>query len=47
MNLRASRALEVFGSEMAFKDEYINRPLPYEWTRYLQNIVEQNPGYDY
>lgn len=30
MNERAVRALEVFGSEMAFKDEYINRPLPYE-----------------
>ncbi|PXV59953.1 putative outer membrane starch-binding protein [Dysgonomonas alginatilytica] len=46
MNERAVVALEVFGDN-AFKDEYINRPLPYNWTRYLQNIINQNPGYDY
>lgn len=46
MNERAARALEVWGDN-AFKDEYINRPLPYDWMRYLQNVVNQNPGYDY
>lgn len=46
MNERAVRALEVWGDQ-AFKDEYITRALPYDWTRYLQNIIEQNPGYDY
>ncbi|MCD8042273.1 MAG: RagB/SusD family nutrient uptake outer membrane protein [Tannerellaceae bacterium] len=47
MNERAARALEVWGEENAFKDEYINRPLPYDWMRYLQNEISQNPGYDY
>lgn len=47
MNERAARALEVFGADLAFKDDYMTRPLPYDWTRYLQNIVNQNPGYDY
>lgn len=46
MNERAVRALEVWGDQ-AFKDEYITRALPYDWTRYLQNVIEQNPGYDY
>ena len=47
MNERAVRALEIFGPELAFKDEYLVRPLPYDWTRYLQNIINQNPGYDF
>lgn len=47
MNERAARALEVFGPDLAFKDEYATRPLPYDWTRYLQNVISQNPGYDY
>lgn len=46
MNERAVRALEVWGDQ-AFKDEYMTRALPYDWTRYLQNTIEQNPGYDY
>lgn len=46
MNERAVRALEVWGDQ-AFRDEYTTRALPYDWTRYLQNIIEQNPGYDY
>lgn len=46
MNERAARALEVWG-DMAFKDEYTTRALPYDWTQYLQNEIEQNPGYDY
>lgn len=47
MNERAVRALEVFGPDLAFKDEYATRPLPYDWMRYLQNVISQNPGYDY
>lgn len=46
MNERAARASEVWGDQ-AFKDEYLNRALPYDWTIYLQNVIEQNPGYDY
>jgi len=46
MNERAVRALEVWGDQ-AFRDEYLTRALPYDWTRYLQNTIEQNPGYDY
>lgn len=46
MNERAVRALEVWGDQ-AFRDEYTTRALPYDWTRYLQNVIEQNPGYDY
>lgn len=46
MNERAARASEVWGDQ-AFKDEYLNRALPYDWIIYLQNIIEQNPGYDY
>lgn len=46
MNERAARALEVWG-DMAFKDEYTTRALPYSWTQYLQNAIEQNPGYDF
>lgn len=47
MNEKAARALEVHGPELAFRDEYLVRPLPYDWTRYLQNVIEQNPGYDF
>ena len=46
MNERAARAYDVFG-DMAFKDEYTTRPLPYAWTQYLQTAIEQNPGYDF
>lgn len=46
MNERAARALDV-DPDMAFKDEYTTRPLPYNWTQYLQTAVEQNPGYDF
>ena len=47
MNERAARALEVFGPEQAFKDEYLTRPIPYDWAQTLRNIIAQNPGYDY
>lgn len=46
MNERAARALDVWG-DMAFKDEYVTRPLPYAWSQYLQEAVQQNPGYDF
>lgn len=46
MNERATRAHDV-DPDMAFKDEYTTRPLPYNWTQYLQTAVEQNPGYDF
>lgn len=31
----------------AFKDEYLTRPIPYDWAQTLRNIIAQNPGYDY
>lgn len=46
MNERAARAADV-DPENGFKDEYITRPLPYNWTQYLQEAIEQNPGYDF
>jgi len=30
-----------------YNDNYLYRPLPYDWMRYLRNTVEQNAGYDY
>lgn len=46
MNERAARASDVWG-DMAFRDEYVTRPLPYAWSQYLQQAVEQNSGYDF
>jgi len=30
-----------------YNDNYLYRPLPFDWMRYLRNTVVQNPGYDY
>lgn len=46
MNERAARASDLFG-DMAFKDEYVTRPLPFGWSQFLKEAIQQNPGYDF